>query len=87
MPTEVQIIFNIVAGIAGFLGAFLMRSLWDAIKELQAAHTELVKRHSETELLVAGNYAKREDVERLVQALFAKLDKIENKLDHKVDKI
>ena len=86
MPPEMQSIFNIVAGISGFLGAFLMRGQWESIKDLQKAHAELAKKHAETEVLVAGNYAKRDDVERLGQAIFNKLDKIENKLDQKADK-
>lgn len=86
MPPEMQILFNIVAGVAGFFGAFLMKAQWESIKDLQKSHADLAKKHAETEVLVAGNYAKREDVERLGQAIFNKLDKIENKLDQKADK-
>ena len=38
------------------------------------------------QLLVAGNYVRREDLESSVKALFAKLDKIEDKLDKKADR-
>ena len=38
------------------------------------------------EVLVAGTYVKRDDMEKLGGALFAKLDKIEAKLDGKADK-
>ena len=86
MPPEMQILFNIIAGVAGFFGAFLMRAQWDSIKDLQKSHAELADKHAKTEVLVAGNYAKREDVDRLGLAIFNKLDKIEAKLDQKADK-
>ena len=86
MPPEMQILVNIVAGVAAFFGAFLMKAQWESIKDLQRSHSDLAKKHAETEVLVAGNYAKRDDVERMGQAIFNKLDKIENKLDQKADK-
>ena len=39
------------------------------------------------EVLVAGTYVKNEALERLSSSLFAKLDRIESKLDGKQDKI
>jgi hypothetical protein len=38
------------------------------------------------EVLVAGSYVKRDDMDKLTAALFAKLDKIELKIDGKADK-
>jgi hypothetical protein len=37
-------------------------------------------------VLVAGEYATREDFKSLSNAIFTKLDRIEDKLDAKVDK-
>jgi len=86
MSPEMQLLFNIVAGIAGFFGAVLMKSQWDSIKDLRESHDKLNKRHAEIEVLVAGQYAKRDEVERLGEAIFRKLDRIEEKLDQKADK-
>ena len=86
MSPELQMMFNIVAGVAGLFGAFILTRLWAALDEIRKDHTALSRRHAETEVLVAGAYAKREDVERLAQAIFNKLDKIEGKLDKKADK-
>lgn len=58
----------------------------NAQKELDRQHSSLAEELSEIRLLVAGSYVKRDDLERLVTAIFAKLDKIENKLDGKADK-
>ena len=86
MLPEYQLFFNIAAGIIGSFGALLLRSQLDAIKDLQKSHADLVQKHASIEVLVAGNYAKKDDVDRLGSAIFAKLDKIENKLDQKADK-
>lgn len=86
MPPEMQLLFNIVAGVAGLFGSFLLKSMWDSIKDAQKDHAALAQKISDIEVLVAGDYAKREDVDRLGQALFAKLDRMENKIDQKVDK-
>ena len=38
------------------------------------------------EILVAGNYVKKDDFDRFTDAIFSKLDKISDKLDNKADK-
>lgn len=86
MSPEAQLLFNIVAGVAGLFGSFLLKNQWDSIKEGQAYTMALAKKLAEIEVLVAGNYAKREDVDRMGAAIFLKLDKIEGKLDQKADK-
>jgi len=86
MSPEVQLIFDIIGGVCGLLGSFFLKVQWENIQELRKANSDLVAKHAEIEVLVAGHYAKREDVDKLGAALFAKLDRIETKLDQKVDK-
>lgn len=78
--------FNAVVGLIAFLGAWVLNRLSTDIKALQAADTDLTRSVQHIELLVAGSYVKREDLDRLTLALFAKLDKIETKLDTKADR-
>lgn len=81
-----QTIVNwMLAGFGGLIG-FLLNAVWQAVKDLQKADSELVKKVSEIEVLVAGAYVKRDDFNELSKALFNKLDRIEDKLDGKVDK-
>jgi CHASE3 domain sensor protein len=81
-----QTIVNwMLAGFGGLIG-FLLNAVWQAVKDLQKADSELVKKVSEIEVLVAGAYVKRDDFNELSKALFSKLDRIEDKLDGKVDK-
>ena len=75
----------VLSGFCAVLG-FLLNAVWQAIKDLQRAYDELTKRVSEIEVLVAGNYVTRQEFDRVVERLFAKLDSIDRKLDSKVDK-
>ena len=86
MSPEMQLIFNIVAGIAGFLGSFVLKNQLTTIKDVQSDHARLAQKLAEIEILVAGNYVKRSDLDQMVSAIFAKLDRLETKLDNKADK-
>lgn len=81
-----QTIINwILAGFGALIG-FLLNAVWQAVKDLQTADTRLASKVAEIEILVAGDYLRRDDFTHTVEALFKKLDKIEDKLDKKADK-
>lgn len=81
-----QSIINwLLAGFGTLIG-FLLNAVWQAVKDLQVADTKLASKVSEIEILVAGDYLRRDDFTHTVEALFKKLDKIEDKLDKKADK-
>ena len=84
---------------AGFGAAisFILKVIWEGLRELQKCDLDITSKISQIQLLVAGEYVKKEDLERSTNmrreyfeksltALFAKLDKIENKLDGKMDR-
>lgn len=75
----------VLTGFSAVLG-FLLNAVWQATKDLQRADHELTKRVSEIEVLVAGNYVTRQEFDRVVERLFAKLEQIDRKLDNKADK-
>lgn len=83
---DAQTAFNMVVGLVAFLGGWVLNSLKDSIKSLQSTDSELADKVQHIEVLVAGSYVKRDDLEKLSDALFNKLDKIELKLDGKADK-
>lgn len=81
-----QVIINwLLAGFGALIG-FLLNAVWQAVKDLQTADKELAGKVAEIEVLVAGAYVRKDEFTRSVNALFAKLDRIEDKLDKKVDK-
>lgn len=81
-----QNIINAAIGLmcAGF--GWWMKTLWSALRDLQHADSALVERVNSIEVLVAGQYVRRDEIEKLFSAVFAKLDKIDDKLDGKADK-
>ena len=81
-----QTILNWILGGIGCLLGFLLNTVWQAVKDLQKADSDLSKKLGEIEVLVAGAYVKKDDIDKLSNAIFAKLDRIEDKLDGKVDK-
>ena len=86
MEDHTQLFINWAFAACGALAGWVMKFLYDGLRDLQAADTALVNKVQGIELLVAGQYVKRTELEALSEALFAKLDRIESKLDRKVDK-
>ena len=83
---DMQVAFNIAVGLIAFLGGWVLNNLKSSIEGLQKADCDLTTKVQSIEVLVAGQYVKRDDLDKLTAALFAKLDKIEAKLDTKADK-
>ena len=81
-----QTVFNIALAITGFLGGWVLKVVWEAVKELQTADKILVEKVASIEILIAGNYMSKQDFDKIAAAIFAKLDKIDDKLDRKADK-
>lgn len=82
-----QTLINWLLGGFGALIGFLLNAVWQAVKDLQKSDKDIAEKVSSIEVLVAGQYVHRSEFERLSDALFAKLDKIDNKLDGKADKL
>lgn len=81
-----QSFLNWVFGIVNIaIGAF-MKVMWDSYQDLKKTDKELADKVSSIEVLVAGQYVKRDDFNTVTTQIFAKLDKILDKLDQKVDK-
>lgn len=81
-----QTLINWILAGTGALIGFLLNSVWSAVKDLQTADKMLADKVAAIEVLVAGAYVKKEEFIALSNAIFAKLDKIADKLDHKADK-
>ena len=81
-----QTIINSAFAVIGALGGWVLNRIWEALKDLHAADKVLTEKVGAIEVLVAGVYVTREELQKTVSAVFTKLDRIEDKLDHKVDK-
>ena len=78
----IDYIFYAVTGILGWV----VKGLQDSMTSLRKADEALVVRVQNIELLVVGHYVKRDELDKLAEAIFTKLDRIEAKLDKKADR-
>lgn len=81
-----QTFINMVIGLAGALGGWVLKNVHEAVKDLQIADKELTSKVNSIDVLVAGQYVRRSEMEQFREALFHKLDRIESKIDLKADK-
>lgn len=81
-----QTLINYLMGGFGAAISFILRVIWEGLRELQKCDLEITSKINEIQLLVAGQYVKKEDLEKLSTALFSKLDRIELKVDGKMDR-
>lgn len=77
---------NWVFGVANILLGAALKWVYDSHRDLRKADEKLAEKVGKIEVVVAGEYVKREDFDRVANVIFAKLDKISEKLDSKADK-
>jgi hypothetical protein len=80
---ESQSLFNLSVGIAGTLGGWCLKTIWDSVKDLQKADKELAEKVASIEVLVAGKYITRDEFTAVVNMLSTKLDNIKDAMIHK----
>lgn len=83
---DTQMIINILLSLVAFFGGWWMKTMWESLNELRSADARLTEKVQAIEVLVAGNYVTKSDLNVLTEALFKKLDRIESKVDNKADK-
>ena len=85
-----QTMFNAFVAIVGAAGGWWLNTVWKAVSELQRQDRELADKLGKVEVLVAGDYVRKEEFHSRVDAmegrLIQKLDRIDAKLEGKVDK-
>jgi len=83
---DFQVLFNVAMGFIMTLFGWFLRVSWDALSKLQEQDRDLADKVARIEVLVAGEYVKKDDFDRVIERLFDKLDHIELKIDQKADK-
>jgi hypothetical protein len=76
-----QDVMNIAIGVMCSIFGWLLKTVWESVKDLQCADKSLAEKVTQIELLVAGSYIKRDEIQVLHDALFRKLDKIEDRVN------
>lgn len=81
-----QSLINYIFAALGAAASFILKVIWDGLRELQKSDIAINAEVARVKLLMADSYIKKIDFDRLAQAIFTKLDRIEDKVDNKADK-
>lgn len=83
---DTQTLINILFAVAGAMGGWILNNLKTSIEALQKADTTLADKVQHIEVLVAGTYVKRDDLDKVTSVVHQRFDKIEEKLDKIAEK-
>lgn len=86
MTPDYQTLFNLALGVAAFFGGWVLKTVSQNVRDLQSADTKLADKVNQLQVLVVGDYVHRAEFDRKIDAVFAALRRIEDKLDEKADK-
>lgn len=85
MTVDLQFFIQIVLGIAGFFGGFIMKNQSDAIRGLRTAHADIEKR--------LQDYVSKDDFREFraeqrenFRQLFEKVDEVKEQISKKADR-
>lgn len=81
-----QTTLNWAFGIINILLGIGIKAMYDSLRDLKKADKELADKVGNIEVLVAGQYVKRDDFDKVANIIFFKLDDIRDKLNQKADK-
>lgn len=83
---DLQTAFNLAVAIGGFLGGWVLNTMWGAIKDMQASDKQLADKVASIEVLVAGQYIPRSEYAADLSSIRASLVRIEAALVGKADR-
>lgn len=86
-PTiDMQYLFNVLfVSLLGIVSWYVKQTSAD-IQTLQTTDDKINRDLTEMRIMVAGQYATRAELTDMMKALFAKLDRIEEKISQKADR-
>lgn len=85
-PIDLQTILNMVFGAVLVVSGWLIRIVYDTMKDMQKVDKELTEDLGEIKVLVAGNYVTRPEFDKKLDAMFRKLDEIHTLVHNKADR-
>lgn len=81
-----QTLFNVLIGAVSAGGSWFLRTMWAEMKEQREQQQETNNRLSALDRTIASDYVKRDHLDKSLDRMFNALERIEDKLDRKVDK-
>ena len=83
---DAQTFINVLFAVAGAMGGWILNNLKSSIESLQKADNSLADKVQHIEVLVAGTYVKRDDLDKVAYVVHQRFDKLEEKIDKLVVK-
>lgn len=83
---DAQTVINAAGAVIMFLLGIVVNSIKTGLEHLRDADNALAGKVQAIEVLVAGQYVRREDLDKVWEALRSQLERIEHKLDQKEDR-
>jgi len=81
-----QTFINLLIAAVGALFGWWVRTIWVDVRRLQDVDVRLTDRIAAIEVLVAGQYVRRDKFDATIDKMFQKLDRIEEGLNGKADR-
>lgn len=86
MDLSLQDAFNAVIGGAGAIGGWFLKAIYAEIQALRKEDKALGEKVQELQVVVAGDYVKKQDMQDMRNELMGVMLRIEGKLDKKADR-
>jgi hypothetical protein len=83
---EMQILLNFAFGIAGTVMGIMLNRLWSAVDHLTDQDIKLADKVQRIEVLVAGQYVQRHELDGFESRIVVRLDQIWHEMKGKADK-
>jgi peptidoglycan hydrolase CwlO-like protein len=83
---DAQTFINILFTVVGAMGGWILNNLKASIEALQKADSTLADKVQHIEVLVAGTYVKRDDLDKVTSIVHQRFDKLEEKIDKLAEK-
>ena len=87
MDLDAQTIFNAAVSLACMLGGWILNTIRQDIMQVSQAQQETARKVAHIEVLVVGDYVKREELNASINKLEAKIDRLSDALESGFDKL
>tara|TARA_R110000796_G_scaffold69170_4_gene157986 strand:+ start:5127 stop:5387 length:261 start_codon:yes stop_codon:yes gene_type:complete len=81
-----QTLLNWLIFTLGAIMSAILHTIWGAVRDLRAEDKAISQKLASIQILVAGDYIRKQEFDRVIDRLFVKLDSIEASLVSKQDK-
>lgn len=79
-------VLDVALALVGALGGWVLNSVRASVRDLQEADRDLADKVARVEVLVAGDYVRKDEMASTMAEVKGMLRRIEDKLDRKVDR-